>query len=79
MACILVQGFYNGYFFHWFKFLVVFTIARPLFTQIIFSHGFILFKDVIEMGVNNFLVGVLFFVIIMMVAFSIQSEINEIL
>ena len=79
MACILVQGFYNGYFFYWFKFLVVFTIARPLFTQRSFSHGFLFHEGVIEMDVNNFLVGVLFFVIIMMAAFSIQSEINEIL
>jgi hypothetical protein len=38
-----------------------------------------LFEGVIEMDVNNFLVGVFFFVIILMVAFSIQNENDEIL
>lgn len=47
-----------------------FTIARPLFMQICWYHGFILFDGVIEMDVKNFIVGRFYFVIIIVVAFS---------
>ena len=61
------------------KFTAVFTIARPLFAQKIISHGFFWFKVAIEMKVNNFLVGEFFIAISVMVAFSLQSENDEIL
>jgi len=70
----LVLGFFS-----FVKFLAVITIARPLFTHRKFSHGFLLFEGVIEMNVNNFLVGDFFFVINLLVAFSLQSENDEIL
>lgn len=66
-------------YFSFINLLVVFTIKRTLFTQISFSHGFLLFEGFIEMDVKSFVVGVFFFVIILMVAFINQSKNNEIL
>ena len=43
------------------------------------SHGFFFLEGVIEMDVNNFVVGEFFFVINLLVAFSLQSENVEIL
>ena len=61
------------------KFRAVFTIAGPLFAQRNFSHGFFLFKDATEMKVNNILIGDFFIAISLMVAFSLQSENDEIM
>jgi hypothetical protein len=61
------------------KFTTVFTIARPLFAQKIISIVFFCFKEAIEKKVNNFLVGEFFIAISVMVAFSLQSENDEIL
>lgn len=60
-------------------FLAVFTIARPLFAQRNFSHGFYLFRCVIEMKVNIFVVGGFFIPINLLVAFLLQSENTKIL
>ena len=59
--------------------LAVFTIARSLFAQRNFSHGFFLFKGVIEMKVNIFVVGDFLIAKSILVAFSLQSENVEIL
>ncbi len=61
------------------KFWAVFTIAGPLFAQRNFSHGVVLFKDATEMKVNNILIGDFFIAISILVAFSLQSENDEIM
>ena len=60
-------------------FLAIFTIPRSLFTQRNFPHGFFLFKGVIEMNVEIFVVGGFFIAISILVAFSLQSVNVEIL
>ena len=66
-------------YFSFVKFLAVFTIARSLFVHRNSSHGFFLFKGVIEMKVNIFVVGDFFIAISLLVAFSHQSKNVEIL
>ena len=66
-------------YFSFVNFLAIFTIARPLFTQRSFSHGFFFFEGVIEMVVKNFVVGDFSFVINLLVVISLQSENDEIL
>ena len=61
------------------KFTVVFTIVRLLFAQKKYSHGFFWFNQAMEMKVNNFLVGDFFIAISVLVAFSLQSENDEIM
>jgi hypothetical protein len=59
--------------------LAVFTIARLLFEPRNFFDDFFFGKGVIEMKANNFLVGENFIAIGLLVAFSLQSENDEIL
>ena len=59
--------------------LAGFTIARLLFEKIIFFDEFFWFKDIIEMKVNNFLVGDFFIAIGLLVAFPLLSEKHEFL
>ena len=66
-------------YFSFVNFLAVFTMARPLFMQRSLSHGFFFLEGVIEMDVNNFVVGEFFFVINLLVAFSLQSKNDAIL
>ena len=61
------------------KILEVFTIARLLFEPRNFFDDFFFGKGVIEMKANNFLVGENFIAIGLLVAFSLQSENDEIL
>ena len=64
-------------FFSFVNIIARFTIARLLFEQRIFFDNFFLFKDIIEMKVNKFLVGVFFIALGLLVAFPLLSEKHE--
>ena len=59
--------------------LAVFTIARLLFEPRKFFDESFLHKSVFETKLNNFLVGKFFIARGLLVAFSLQSENDEIL
>ena len=62
-----------------FKNLAVFTVARLLFEPRNFFDEYFLYKSVVETKLNNFLVGKFFIAGGLLVAFSLQSENDEIL
>ena len=57
----------------------IFTIARLLFEPRNFFDEFFLYKSVVGQKLNNFLVGKFFISRGLLVAFSLQSENDEIL
>ena len=66
-------------YFSFVNFMAVFTIARLLYEPINFFDEFFWCKGVLEIKVNNFLVGDFLIAIGLLVVFSLQSENDGIL